>query len=54
MLERKRILRALGKPADGFQRYLHVRTREEFSVPVDEFQPEQIAHIQPALETLVG
>jgi hypothetical protein len=54
MLERKRILRALGKPADGFQRYLHVRTREEFLVPVTEFQPEQIARIQPALETLVG
>lgn len=54
LLERKRILRALGKPAGNIQRYLHVRTRDEFDVPTDEFQPEQIAQIQPALEALVA
>ncbi|MDR2981449.1 MAG: hypothetical protein LBV12_04290 [Puniceicoccales bacterium] len=54
LLERKRILRALGKPENNIQHYLHVRTRDEYSVPTDEFQPEQIAQIQPALETLVG
>jgi hypothetical protein len=54
MLERKRILRSIGKPTDGIQRYLHIRTREEFQVPIDEFLPEQIARIQPALETLIA
>jgi hypothetical protein len=54
LLERKRVLRALGKPVGNTQRYLHVRTRDEFDVPTDDFQPEQIARIQPALETLVA
>ncbi|MDR2863304.1 MAG: hypothetical protein LBV54_05460 [Puniceicoccales bacterium] len=54
LLERKRILRSIGKPAENIQRYLHVRTRDEFDVPTDEFQPEQIARVQPALETLVA
>ncbi len=54
LLERKRVLRALDKPASKVQRYLHVRTREEFLVPTDEFLPEQLAQIQPALEVLVA
>ena len=54
LLERKRILRALDKPAPTVQRYFHVRTREEFLVPTDEFLPEQLAQIQPALEVLVA
>ncbi|MDR3229272.1 MAG: hypothetical protein LBT53_07680 [Puniceicoccales bacterium] len=54
MLERKRVLRALGKPANNIQRYLHVRTRDEYEVPTDELQPAQLVAIQPVLETLVG
>ena len=54
LLERKRILRPIGKPSNNIQHYLHVRTRDEYDVPMDELQPEQVARIQPALETLVG
>jgi hypothetical protein len=54
ILERKRILRPLGKPAGGVQRYLHVRTRDEYDVPADDLSPEKIARVQNALEVLVG
>jgi hypothetical protein len=54
MLERKRIIRALGRPVNGVQRYLHVRTRDEYDVPANDFAPEQLVAIQPVLETLVG
>jgi len=54
LLERKRILRAIGRPEGSLQRYLHVRTKDEFFVPTDVFLPEEIAQIQPVLETLLG
>ncbi|MDR1817148.1 MAG: hypothetical protein LBR07_03010 [Puniceicoccales bacterium] len=54
ILERKRILRPLGAPAGGEQRYLHVRTRDEYQVPVADFTPEQIAAVEPVLGMLVG
>lgn len=54
LLERKRIVRALGAPKNNMRRYKHIRTQTEYLVPTGEFLPEQIARIQPALETLVG
>jgi hypothetical protein len=54
MLERKRVLRRLGNPANGTQRYLHVRSRDEYDVPTDDLQPEKIAAVMAVLETLVG
>ncbi|MDR2430375.1 MAG: hypothetical protein LBD14_05770 [Puniceicoccales bacterium] len=54
LLERKRVLRALGRPSGGVQRYLHVRTREEFDVPAGELVPEEVARVQSALEMLVA
>jgi len=54
MLERKRVLRPVGRPAGGVQRYLHTRTRDEYDVPAGDFLPEQLAAVQPVLETLVG
>jgi hypothetical protein len=54
MLERKRILRSLGKPANGIQRYLHTRTKDEYDVPADDLQLEQLSAVQNALEVLVA
>lgn len=54
LLERKRVLRALGKPSGGVQRYLHVRTRDEFEVPAGELLAEDVARVQSALEMLVA
>jgi hypothetical protein len=54
ILERKRILRSLGAPANDIQRYLHVRTRDEYDVPMGELQPAQVAAVQNALEVLVA
>lgn len=53
MLERKRVLRALGKPAADTQIYLHVKSREEFSVPMRRLEPAQVMQIQAQLDALV-
>lgn len=54
LLERKRILRPLGAPAGGVQRYKHGRTGDEYLVPVGDISPEQVARVQHALEVLVA
>ncbi len=54
LLERRRILRPLGSPAAGFQRYRHTRTGDEYSVPTGDISPEQVARVQNALEVLVA
>jgi len=55
MLERKRILRARGRSADG-QRAVweHARTKQLFEVAADELTPEFFLSIQSQLTLLVG
>lgn len=54
LLERKRILRAVGPASAGMQRYRHVRSGDEYAVPVGDISPEQVARVQNALEVLVA
>jgi hypothetical protein len=53
LLERKRILRPQGRPADGRQRYLHSRLQQEFSVPYQELTPERLPALREQLHHLV-
>lgn len=52
LLERKRILRPQGKPADGRQRYLHTRLQQEFSVPHGDLTPERLVTVREQLHHL--
>lgn len=54
LLERRRILRPIGAPVAGLQRYRHQRSESEFAVPVDEISPAQAARIQYTLEALLA
>jgi len=52
-LERKRILRSEGKPVEGSQPYLHVKSKRTFSLPVRELEPEKLFKVQEQLSALV-
>lgn len=52
LLERRRVIRALGKPANGVQTFLNVRSREEFLVPIFAFSPEDVARVSDVMEML--
>lgn len=52
MIERKRLLRPQGRPADGRQRYWHPRLQQEFSVPHQELTVERLAAFQEQLHHL--
>ncbi|MDR0536410.1 MAG: hypothetical protein LBG65_08720 [Puniceicoccales bacterium] len=54
MLERKRILRPLGRAVGGVQRYVHSRTKEGYDVPAGEIDPARVAAVQETLELFVG
>lgn len=54
LLERRRILRPIGRPAGGVQRYKHPASERELIVPAGEISPEQVARIQSTLEILVA
>jgi hypothetical protein len=55
MLERKKILKARGKTADGTKvRYEHARTKAFFEVPAGELTPEFFVAVQQQLSVLVG
>ena len=54
MLERKRILRAVGARATtGMQRYLHVKQKKELDVPVVDISPDLIIKIQDTLGDII-
>ncbi len=53
MLERKRVIRAVGRPSNGKQEYLHIRTKEVYAVPDRELDPVEMLKIQEQLNTLV-
>lgn len=53
-LERKRIVRRQGREdAEGFQEYLHVKTKQTFHVPMDDPQPALLLALQTQLEMLL-
>lgn len=54
LLERRRVIRPVGAPVAGVQRYKHMRTGDEYAVPVGDISPEQVARVQNALEVLVA
>ncbi len=50
MLERKRVVRAVGKPASkGFQSYLHVKTKQTLHVPIVDISTDLVLRIQETL-----
>lgn len=53
LLERKRVLRAVGRPEDGFQLYRHPKADREVRVPMHDLEPEQLIALQERLELLV-
>lgn len=54
MLERKRILRAVGTVQQEVQRYLHVKTKDEYLVPMRMLNPEQLVRVESQLEAIIG
>jgi hypothetical protein len=55
MLERKKLLRARGKTADGTKDiFEHGRSKQSFEVPAGEMTPEFFAAVQEQLGLLVG
>lgn len=53
LLERRRVLKARGRPVQGIQLYWHSRTQREYPVPVRDFDPDQLARIQGQLDMLI-
>jgi hypothetical protein len=51
-LERKRVLKSVGAAAGGAQKYLHVKTQQEFGVPQQALNPERVATLQKQLHHL--
>lgn len=51
-LERKRVLRPVGRPIDGRQRYVHTKTQQEFTVAQAELSAEGVAALQKQLHHL--
>lgn len=52
LLERKRLLKPQGKPAEGRLRYWHPRLQQEFSVPHQTLTPERLASLREQLHLL--
>jgi len=54
MLERKRVLRAIPpRRTGGEQRYLHVKRKEELSVPIVDVAPELMRRIEDSIGELI-
>ncbi len=53
LLERKRILRPVGRPAGGIQKYVQMSTKREFDVPQRNLDAELIAKIQTQLGNII-
>lgn len=50
MLERKRIVRSVGKPVSGgVQSYLHIKTKQTLDVPMVDISPDLMLRIQETL-----
>lgn len=53
LLERKRILRAVGRPSGGYQKYIQSSTKREFNVPQKNLDGELIIKIQNQLGSII-
>ena len=53
LLERKRIIRAIGRPCAGFQKYVQTSTKREFNVPQRNLDGELIIKIQNQLGSII-
>ncbi len=53
MLERKRVLRSLGRPVEGIQQYLHVRSKKEYAVPLVELSAAELVAVHDQLAQVV-
>jgi hypothetical protein len=54
LLERKRIIRAMGPADKGFIPYQHASSKQTFLVPALDLQPSHLLQVGTALEMLVG
>lgn len=54
LLERKRIIRAMGTPDKGFSTYVHTSSKQTYLVPVLDLQPSHLLQVGATLELLVG
>lgn len=54
LLERKRIIKALGPAQDGLTPYQHSGTKEIYQVPALDLQPTHILQVGATLDLLVG
>ena len=52
-LEKKRILRSFGKKMNGKQRFVHIKTKREFFVSMEDFPPEDLTSLQNVFEMFV-
>ncbi len=53
LLERKRILRSVGRPTGGVQKYYHPSSKREFSVPQRNLDEDLVLKIQAQLGTII-
>lgn len=53
LLERKRVLRPLGRPSAGVQKYVHPATKRVFDVPQRSLDENLIAKIQSQLGSII-
>ena len=53
LLERKRILRSVGRPAGGFQKYVQPSTKREFLVPQKNLDEDLVFKIQNQLGSII-
>lgn len=53
LLERKRVLRAVGRPVNSIQKYIQVSTKREFEVPQEEINPELLIKIQAQIDSII-
>lgn len=53
LLERKRILKPLGRPIGGVQRYVHIASKREFRVPQRELEAEVVVKVQNQIGSLL-
>lgn len=51
--ERKRILKPVGSIDGGFQRFVHVKTKREFLVKIQDFAPETLARLGALIDAFI-
>ena len=51
--ERKRILKSAGTVDGKFQRFIHMKTKREFLVPVKEIQPESLSRLGAVIDDFI-